>query len=332
LGDVCNAIPSVVALQRHFPEARITWVCGRIESELVSLVPGIEVIVFDKRQGLKGFLKLRNVFKLRRFDILLHMQVALRANLLSLLISADRKLGFSADRSRDLHRLFIDEGVPSPPSEHVLDGFMAFAAYLGASIELPSWPFEMEAFDTQWAQSIFSQTSRRLILVPGASKAYKNWTMEGYLALIEHAQSQGWEIVLAGSPSKSERELAERLMHSSQGLINLVGATSLAQLLSLIKAADLVIAPDTGPVHLANALHTPVMGLYAHHNPARVGPYHYLDYAVSVYDQALALEHSSLSDSNPAWRTRVKDPDSMRLLKVARVTAVFDKIVEDFNL
>lgn len=79
---------------------------------------------------------------------------------------------------------------------------------------------------------------------------------------------------------------------------------------------------------MANAMQTPVIGLYAHHNPRRVGPYHYLQYVVSVYEEAILAETGKTSQ-DLSWRTRAKDEQAMQLIKSETVIRMFDQIVTD---
>jgi heptosyltransferase I len=99
---------------------------------------------------------------------------------------------------------------------------------------------------------------------------------------------------------------------------------------ALIQAADLVIAPDTGPAHMANATNTPVIGLYAHHNPKRTGPYQFLPYVVSVYEEALAAELGERSEQR-SWRTRVKDKQAMNRIHSQQVIEMFKQVSKDNN-
>lgn len=102
-------------------------------------------------------------------------------------------------------------------------------------------------------------------------------------------------------------------------------------MLALIDKADLVIAPDTGPTHMANAMNTPVIGLYAHHNPQRTGPYQYRHYVVSAYEEAILAE-TGKTPSELNWRARVKDKTAMQRIKPQQVIAMFDKVVADLHL
>ncbi len=102
-------------------------------------------------------------------------------------------------------------------------------------------------------------------------------------------------------------------------------------MLALLKKSKLVIAPDTGPAHMAVAVNTPVIGLYAHHNPQRSGPYKYRDYVVSVYQEAIEAE-TGKPLSALSWRSRVKDQRAMNGITPEKVILMFDKTAVDFSL
>jgi heptosyltransferase I len=327
IGDVCNTIAAVQAIQSQWPETKITWVTGKLEAQLLQAASGIRVVVFDKKAGWKGYTALWKALKGERFDALLHMQYAFRASIATLGIKARYKLGFDAARSQDFQGLFTNVKVPSPSKMHVLDGLLAFNETLGLQAQSAQWSLTYQADDKIWA-SQYVQQNKNLVVVPAASKGYKNWTAQGYADVLNHAHQQGWNIILAGSPAKIEVELANKVI-SKLGfdVTNLVGQSSLMQMLALIDMADLVIAPDTGPTHMANAMGTPVIGLYAHHNPARTGPYNYQDYVVSAYEEAIQAETGKPS-SELSWRARVKDKGAMQRITSEQVIAMFDYVIE----
>ncbi|OEE74580.1 glycosyl transferase [Enterovibrio norvegicus FF-162] len=332
IGDVCNAIAAVQAIQAQWPETHITWIAGKAEAALLTpLLPDVEVIAFDKKLGFKGMKTVWKALKGKRFDALLHMQSAIRASLLSVGIKACYTLGFDKVRASDLQSWFTNIKVPSPQSLHVLDGFMAFTETLGLAPQTPTWSLPISDNDAAWAQSQMSDKPT-LIVAPAASKAFKNWTAEGYAGVIEHAIEKGFDVILAGGPGKIEIELGQAIEQKlTHPVKNLIGKTTLLQLLSLEKEAALVLAPDSGPAHLANAVNTPVIGLYAHHNPARTGPYNWRQYVVSAYDEAIKAETGQLA-SKVSWRTRVKDPDAMQRITIDHVIARFDEVVEKEGL
>lgn len=330
IGDCCHAIALVQAIQRQWPATQITWITGKIEANLLQLLPNVEIIVFDKSAGWRAYRQLWRALKGRKFDALLHMQAALRASIASLGIRAKYRLGFDKARAKDGQWLFTNYKI-APQGEHVVDGFMAFGQALGITELTPHWSVALPEAEQKWAHT-YSSSAPLLLVCPAASKAYKNWTAEGYGALVDHAHAKGMKVILIGSPAQQERELAASIEKLTANVAdNLVGKTNLVQLLALIKRAQLVVAPDTGPTHMATLVGTPVLGLYAHHNPARTGPYYCRDYVVSVYDAALLAETGKTSEQLP-WRTRVKDPNAMQLITIEQVMLRFERIVADFNL
>ena len=120
LGDATHALALVRALQRGMPGLAITWIIGKGEARLLEGLDGVEFIVFDKKAGLAGFRELRGKLAGRRFDVLLHLQLALRAGLASTLVRADRRIGFDRARSKEGHSLFINERIAAG-GHHVLD-------------------------------------------------------------------------------------------------------------------------------------------------------------------------------------------------------------------
>ena len=326
IGDCVHAVAMVQAIQRQWPQTKITWIMGKAEASLLHDLPGVEVIAFDKNAGFRAYTSIWKQLRHHRFDALLHMQSALRASLLTLGIKAGKTLGFDQQRAGDGQSLFTNHKVPSPTSPHVLDGFMAFATELGVQDLTPQWHIPIAETDNDWAKQNVSGENPTLLIAPSASKAYKNWTKEGYAALADHAAAQGFQVMLCGGPAAQEKQFAEAISALCQHKpVNLVGQTSLKRLLALIKQASLVLAPDTGPAHMATAVGTPVIGLYAHHNPARTGPYFCKNYVVSVY-QALIEAQTGKKMAQLAWRTRLKQADAMRHIRIADVKLQFDNL------
>jgi heptosyltransferase I len=331
IGDVCNVAAVVQMIQAEWPNTKITWIMGSLEAQLLSDIPNVEVIFFNKKLGFKGYLQIWKELSCRHFDALLHMQTALRASIVSLGVKATHRLGFDHQRSSDMQSLFINHKVNSPESMHVLDGFKAFAETLGVKSRPLSWNFPISEQNTQWALEKLGG-KKSVIVVPAASKAYKNWTAQGYAEVIKHIQSKGFQVILAGSPAKIEIDLADNIVQlSNNKLVNLVAKSSLKEMLALLQQAKLVIAPDTGPAHMAVAVDTPVIGLYAHHNPQRTGPYKYRDYVVSVYQESIEAETGKkLLDLS--WRSRVKNPLAMQRILSESVIQMFEKSAIDFSL
>lgn len=325
IGDVCNAVAAVQAIQRHYPDARLTWVIGRVEYSLLKGLPGVRFVVFDKKQGWRAYRQLKQDLAGETFDYLLHMQVAFRANIASLMIKARVKVGFDKARAKELHSLFMNASIAPREGEHVLDGFMQFAAFLGVPKQPPVWQIPIAPDDQAWATQQMGCSSKHFIICPAASKAERNWLAPRYAAVGDWMAAKGYKVFICGANTPLEQKLAadiEQYAHCS--LVNLVGKSNLKQLLALIAQADLVLAPDTGPAHMANAVGTPVVGLYAHSNPARTGPYRYGDSVVQVYQQAI-VEQTGKPLEAQQWGARAKGDDLMVRIEVEQVKDSIEK-------
>lgn len=326
IGDVCHTVALVQAIQRQWASTRITWVMGKVEAGLLGDLPGVEVIVFDKKRGWKAYRDVWWQLRGRSFDALLQVQSALRASLLSLGIRAHYKLGFDRQRASDAQWLFTNVKVTSPATPHVVDGLMAFAATLGVQDLTPRWDVVVPAEHAVWAAQTFGDVPT-LLIVPSSSKPYKNWTVAGYAAVADAALGRGLQVVLCGSPSPVEQVLAAEVAQACAGnVLNLTGKTSLKQLLALIQRARLVLAPDSGAVHMATLVDTPVIALYAHHNPARVGAYGKHAHCISIYQETVEAETGKPLAELP-WRMRVKDVRAMERIPLDRVLATMGTLL-----
>ncbi len=341
IGDVCNAVAAVQAIQSSYSESQITWVVGRVEAELLRYLPGIRLVVFDKKRGWRAYRDLRRQLP-ETFDVLLSMQRSFRANLVTLCLKAKRKIGLPRQQAKEGHRWVVHEFAPDPLGPHVVDSFMAQARALGAEAEprwlLPYGPDDDTRIDALLnpnrvkAHTETAEKQPLLVVSPSASKAERNWLPERYAEVMCHAAQAGFTLVLSGGPSKAEKQMAEAIIQAFNTLkpadaaipvINLVGKTALTALLALFKRATLVITPDSGPAHMANSQGTMVLGLYAHSNPERTGPYHWRDQVVSVYQNAILDEYRQEAQHLP-WGTRAHGKDLMARIAVDRVIAQFD--------
>ena len=318
LGDVCNLVPTVRALQRQWPEARITWIIGKAEHSLLAGLSGVEFIVYDKSTGLAGMRAVWRELSDRRFDVLLHMQQALRASVLSLGLKTGVRVGYDKARSKDAQHWFTHRRLAPHPRAHVVESFLDFARLLGVEDLSLEWNLPIPDGAIQEASEI-AGAGRYLVISPCSSvriRNFRNWSAQGYAAVIEHAWAQyGIGAVLTGGGSTEEREMGEEIQALSrpEAVRDAIGRSSLKGLLALIDRAEVVIAPDSGPVHMANALGTPVVGLYATSNLDRTGPYHWRAQAVNCYPEAVRT-YMHKEPEQLAWGQRVRHPDAMSLI------------------
>jgi heptosyltransferase I len=277
IGDVAHTVALVRALQDGLPHAPLCWLVGRVEAAVARLVPGVEIVVVDKKQPLRELWRLRRQFRHRRFDALLHLQVSFRSNLMSLGVPARRRIGFDPARARDAHRWVINETIePAPaPGEHVIDGFMRFARAVGVKDPRPRWDIVLPTEDVAWAQQVVPRERRVLAIAVCASRPERDWPTERLVEVVRWAaESHGLHVALCGGRSEREQERAAAISaQAGRPVANLVGRTTLPQLMALLQRAEVLVSPDSGPAHLATAVGTPVVGLYGVSNVRRSGPY-----------------------------------------------------------
>lgn len=331
LGDISHTLPIVRTLQKHWPQTKITWVIGKLEYQLVSDIPDIEFIVFDKNAGLAAYSNLRQQMRGRYFDVLLHMQMSLRASLASLLIPADIRLGFNRSRAKDLQWLFTNQRIATKPGQHVIDSFFAFTEALGIEEHILEWKIPIPPVACEFAHHCLPNNRPSLVISPCSSMSYRNWTVEGYAAVADYAADRyGMQIVLCGGPSAIELDYGARITATTKApVVNLIGQTGIKELLAMLAAADLVIAPDSGPAHLATAVGTPVIGLYATTNPDRARPYLNADLVVSKYLEAVQAKYGKPVTELP-WGIRVRDPGTMERIEVSDVCTALDRAVKKY--
>lgn len=330
-------VPVVKSLQQAWPEARIVWVTGKAEHSLLKGLAGVEFIVYDKSTGLKGMRAIWQQLADTRFDLLLHMQAALRASVLSVGIKADIKLGFDKARAKDWQWLFTNQKIAPRKNGHVVEGFYDFLEALAIAPEKPT--------DMQWELPISAEAlaeakqkcpcDRYMVISPCSSQRarnFRNWTLDGYIEVVEHLyRKYQIKAVITGGNRDIEhyygREIMER---ASTPVLNLVAQTSLQGLVALIQRASLVIAPDSGPVHFANAVGTPVVGLFATSNVQRTGPYHWQNWVVNKYPQA-AKTYLNKDVSQLSWGQRVRHPQAMELIQTQDVIEQIDRLMAQLN-
>lgn len=324
LGDVVLAVPAIRAIQKTWPGCIITWITSSAVYPILQGLEGVEFIVIDKPRRIADYMSLRKQFKAMEFDILIAAQASFRANLIFPLIKAKRKIGFDPRRGRELHSLFVDEQIPYR-DEHLAEGFMNFARVIGADVPASRaeyvWNLPVDRDALHWAAQQ-RHDGRPLIAVnPAASKAERTWPVVRYIELINQlTEKYECDVVLTGGPAGNEVSMAEEIRAGVTGNVhNLVGKTSFAKMTALMAEVDCLIAPDTGPVHIAVAMGTPVIGLYAVARPELSGPYQQREeLCVNRYPQAVE-RFLAKSYSEAGWHERVHHEGAMELITVEDV-------------
>jgi heptosyltransferase I len=285
LGDVIHTIPAVAALRETRPDTRISWVVEAPYRELVELVAGVETIpVRMKKWGRSLFAsrgEMRTALRtMRGADESIDFQGLMKSAMLGWLAGAKTRTGFDIKAIREKPALlFTHRKVEVDTTLHVVDQNLALAQ---SKIQNPKSKMDWEAFPLDTGLDAFASS---IVLLPGAGRANKLWPVDRFR---EVARLVGERALVVWGPG--ERELAE-----SVG-VRMAPPTSLRELAWILRHARLVIGGDTGPLHLAAALGTKVIGLYGPTDPRRNGPYGQLDHCVDHFRSTKWMESIRVED------------------------------------
>jgi heptosyltransferase I len=329
LGDIVMVAAAVRALQLSLPAAKLTWITSPLGFSLLKGMDGVEFEVIDKPRSFADYRTFYCTFKNRRFDVVLAMQANLRINLLYPALKTPTKIGFDRVRAREGQWLFCNRHIPFHDN-HLVDSFLAFVEVLTKKPVAAVWDLPLDESDLQWARDHLQTLPKPWFAIhPQGSKAERNWLPERYAEVVNHIIIR-WNggIVFTGGNSPAEHAQCERLAQiAPASTINLSGKTTPKQLAAVLNMVDVLIAPDTGAVHIARAVNTPVIGLYAVASPKLTGPYQRLEYCVDRYPQAVQKFLGKNPEQLP-WNTRVHHPDAMSLITVQDVMQHLAKVLE----
>lgn len=292
-------------------------------------IPDIEFIIFDKGKGRGAYADVRSQLQGRQFDVALCMHASMRVNRIYRMIDSPLRLGYDRKRARDFQWLFTNERIAATPEQHVLDGMMSFARHIGVPQRELRWDIPLTPANQTFAEEAVGN-GPALVISPCSTQRlrnFRNWSAENYAAAANHARNKyGCRIILTGGPSELEKDYARKITDlCGAETVNLVGRTSLKELLAVLAAADALISPDSGPAHMATAAGTPVIGLYATSNPARSGPYLSQALTVNAYPEAVGRFLGKTPDQL-RWGQRVRDPGAMDLIRLRDVNSKIDLV------
>ncbi len=329
IGDTCHVVPLLRRLQAAWPRTRFTWVIGKLESKLMSLIPDVELITVDKGAGLSAYPRLREDMQRRgAFDLLLHLQLSIRASTAAVLMPAPIKLGFDRPRARELQWLFTNRRIAERSREHVLDSFQGFADALGVPPQPLRWDIPLPKPAQDYAAELIPDRQPTMLISACSSHRLRNWMPERYAAVADHAVKQhGMRVILCGGPSGVERDMAAAIRkHCTTTVVDQVGKDTLPQMLALMSRATVLLSPDSGPAHMATMVGLPVIGLYAATNPFRSGPYYSRRWTLNLYDEAARIFLKKNAAELP-WTQKIELPGVMELIGVDLVNAKLDELL-----
>jgi heptosyltransferase I len=290
VGDAVHVLPVINALKRHHPGARITWVLQPGPATLVRGHPSVdEIILFDRATGWRAFTEIRRELGQREFDVVVNLQVYFKAGIVTSFTRAPVKLGFDRARARDFNWLFTNRKIPPHPSgQHVQDQYFEFLAALGVPHEPVVWNLGPWEHERAWQRDFFAPLDRPVAaIVVATSKPQKDWLPERWAEVVDALYADyGLQPVLVGGRSPRELHAEAVIMQRARHRPVSALGSGLRNLVGILDGSALVLAPDTGPLHMAVALNRPVVSLIGYTNPKRTGPYRrFHDLIVDAYGE-----------------------------------------------
>lgn len=292
IGDVVHALPAAAALKSSFPDSRITWIVEQGAGRILEGCPVIdELVCVDTRRWRKAFWQptvwkeaLAALLKLKRdsFDVAFDLQGLLKSGVISALSSARVRLGFSNNGLREeASRFFLTHQIVVDSRSHVIEKNLQLVRAVGAKSTSYSFPIHVDSSDEAYVDGVLQGLERFAIVNPGGGWKTKLWAPERFGQLVDGLQEQfGLPSLITVGPG--EEHLAEALIKSSRTAAARRVETTLKQFVALARRAALFVGGDTGPLHLAAACSTPIVGIYGPTDPLRNGPWDPLDISVGI--------------------------------------------------
>lgn len=335
LGDVVQAIPTFEALRNHYPTAYISWLVEEGAAELLQYYPGLdELLVCRRRSWLQEFkqplrwpaalsdiVRFCRSLRQRYYDMIIDLQGLLKSGIWVGLARGSRKIGF--DLTREASWRFVNERLPPyDPDRHALERYLDVARYLGAKADTvvvhdPWTSAEAKQFQERLAEIARTGTGPLVACHPISRWETKLWPEAKFARLAAEMVSR-LQATVVFTGSNEDREAISRITHeaSADGVYNWAGTTGLRELAYICKQAAVVVSTDSGPMHLAAALGTPVVALFGPTAPWRTGPF--------------GREHRVLRvdrDCSPCFEKTCDTAECMAVIEVEDVfQAVFDQL------
>ena len=280
LGDIVHALPVLSAVRAALPHVEVDWLADRKYAGILDYVEGVSLRIMG-RPGLSAAVP---AMRARSYDVAIDLQGLIKSASMARLSGADRVIGFHAAALRERPAIwFYNETAPVAPGAHIIQKNMSVLPLIGVTDAPVAFPFVVppsRVADDMSAAAAGSGASGFALINPGAAWPNKRWSPERFGAIARHLRVRHGLacFVLWGS---DEAALADAVVAASDGAAARAPETSLGDLLAASSCAALMVSGDTGPVHLAAAMKTPIVGLYGPTWPERNGPWDPRDAIVS---------------------------------------------------
>lgn len=296
LGDIVHAVPVLAAIRRHDAAAEVDWLVEEAYAPVLSLVDGLRqrIIVRSSASrnvigdcprfaaGAAGYLRAAAFLRRQKYDAALDLQGLIKSAVWARASGARRVIGFARDHLREPQAAWLyGERVTPPHPAHVIQKNLALAAHLGAPITPIRVPLTIKP-SPALAEALRRELGgvRYAVINPGAGWPNKRWPSDRFADVAwQLRRKHGLPSLVTWGPA--ERATADEVVAASDGAAHLSPRTSVSELAEVMRGASLVVAGDTGPLHIAAAVGAPVVGLYGPTWPERNGPWDPADEVVS---------------------------------------------------
>jgi len=308
LGDVVHTLPVLAKLRSRYPDAQIDWLITPELADLVRHHPDLSrAVLFRRREfgrfgrdvrATVGLFRLLSTIRRARYDAVIDLHGQFRSAILTLASAAPVRIGFDRPRGRPeteavRHSLGVTgrhgwrgarEGawiaythrIPIPTLDvHAVDRYLWLAPLLGLDDAPPDFGIHLPPQEDSKIKQMLSSHgvggAPLAVLVPGTIWETKHWHVEGFAQVGRHLLASGMSVVIAGTPRDLPR--SQMIVQACPGAVDLSGQTSVAELVALIKRATICVTNDSGSMHVAVAVGTPVVSVFGPTNPIWIGPY-----------------------------------------------------------
>lgn len=287
IGDVIHTLPSLAGLRNLYPDAHITWVIEESSADLIKNHPYLDRVITSQRKRWMKDVKAGKMMKVlkevqafiaelrsRSYDLVIDFHGLFKSAVIVFLSKGKRKLGYNS--LQELSGLFLNEKIREDMGKHAVDRYLDFIRYLGGTVERPEFFIPIQEENRyridEFLKRYHIDRQKHLVAVnPVALWATKLWQNEKFAQLCDRIiEELSSTVIFTGSDREPLASIQSCMKNKS---INVGGETTLRDLACLYQHSDLLITTDSGPMHLAAAVGTPVVALFGPTDPARTGPY-----------------------------------------------------------
>ena len=329
VGDVVHTLPALHSLRKSFPHAFIAWAVERKSMDVITGNPDLdEVIIFErkelqkifKRDGLfaayRFFREFATKLKSYDFNLAIDFQTLFKSGIITYSSGAKRRIGF--DKWREVNRLFTNERVKAV-SRHTVDKYLELVDSAGGKPDASPVKIACSSENASYVDGFLNEkklAERPWVAInPGASWTSKLWPVERFAALCDILEESAIPVVVVWGPG--EEPLVDAIAGATRSRPTVAPPTTIKQLACLLERSSLYIGGDTGPMHMAVAMGTPVVGIFGPSDPDRNGP----------YGEGHVVLQSEI-DCIKCWKKRCSSMECMNNVSAEDVAAAVKKIVK----